>query len=187
MASSRQCTSLSMVNSGMKLGDSLQFTGINGNGHFKMCFTWLTRPHHMNNTPMSHARCPKDLIMESASAVPSCSRQHTPLSVMNSWMKLSGSLQFTGTNGNGHFKKCGSRDWHAHISWITRPCHMHSDLKISSWSLLVLFLLLADNVLLCQWWTQGWNWVVAFSLPVLTEMAILKGVVHVTDTPISRG
>ena len=28
---------------------------------------------------------------------------------------------------------------------------------------------------------------VAFSLPVPTEMAILKGVVHVTDTPTSRG
>ena len=27
---------------------------------------------------------------------------------------------------------------------------------------------------------------VAFSLPVTTEMAILKGVVHVTDTPTSR-
>ena len=31
-------------------------------------------------------------------------------------------------------------------------------------------------------------WVgVAFSLPVPTEMAISKGVVHVTDTPTSRG
>ena len=28
---------------------------------------------------------------------------------------------------------------------------------------------------------------VAFSLPVPTEMAILKGVVHVTDTPTSCG
>ena len=28
---------------------------------------------------------------------------------------------------------------------------------------------------------------IAFSLPVPTEMAILKGVFHMTDTPTSRG
>ena len=128
----------------------------------KVWFTWLTPPRDVDNTPMSHAQImwSKDVIMASASVVPSSSsRKRTSLSVANSGMKLKGSLQFTGTNSNGHFKGRGSRDWHAHITWITLPCHMHKsrDLKISSWRLLVLFLLLADNVLHCQWWAQGWN------------------------------
>ena len=45
-------------------------------------FKWITRPHHVDNTPMSHAQMTwsKDFIMASASAVPSSSsRQHTPL------------------------------------------------------------------------------------------------------------
>ena len=150
---------------------------------------WLTRQHHVDIVLISHAQITwsKHLIMKSASAVPYSSNVLLCQWWTQGWnwgvaFSLPVPKQMAILKGEVHVTD-------EHITWITCPCHMlkSHDLKISSWRLLVLLLLLADNVLLCQWWTKGWNWGVAFSLPVPTEMVIKKGVLHMTDTPTSFG